>query len=300
MINLEWLRTFRAVYKTKSLSKASDLLAVSQPTVSQQISTLEAHLGQKLFTRKSKGVVETDEGKLLNTMVAGSLEVLEGVENDISNKSSKLNNILTIGISPHLYKTTLCNKVLELGPYVHIKFAEKEVLIRDVQDGVINYAIIPGELNTFDALNFPLYDQRMVLAATPDIDLMEIRDLYAKDKEQAERWLNQYKWYAHDAVSGYIKVFWMELFNKKRPSIIPNYIIPNEFEVLFQQGQGSGLSCALNTVVEPFVQNGKLNTIELQPIQFRKLSLIANKIKAPKQLTDALLDKLLAQRCYKM
>ena len=32
MINLEWLRTFRAVYKTKSLSKASEMLNISLGT----------------------------------------------------------------------------------------------------------------------------------------------------------------------------------------------------------------------------------------------------------------------------
>jgi len=80
MINLEWLRTFRAVYKTKSLSRAADLLMISQPTVSQQLSSLESRIGQKLFTRKSKGVTETDVGRMLNTMVSGTIENLEEVE----------------------------------------------------------------------------------------------------------------------------------------------------------------------------------------------------------------------------
>ena len=90
MINFEWLRTFRTVYKTKSLSKAAELLRISQPTVSQQISTLEAHIGQKLFFRKSKGVIETDEGRILNTLVSGSIEVLEGIENLITKQDSKI------------------------------------------------------------------------------------------------------------------------------------------------------------------------------------------------------------------
>ena len=108
MINLEWLRTFRTVYKTKSLSKAAELLRISQPTVSQQISTLEAHIGQKLFIRKSKGVIETDEGRILNTRIAGSIEELEGVEKLITQDDSKIRTIITIGISEHLYKTVLC------------------------------------------------------------------------------------------------------------------------------------------------------------------------------------------------
>ena len=52
---------------------------ISQPTVSQQISNLESRLGQKLFNRKSKGVIETDFGRMLNTMLSGAMETLEEV-----------------------------------------------------------------------------------------------------------------------------------------------------------------------------------------------------------------------------
>ena len=82
MINLEWLRTFRTVYKTKSLSRASELLNISQPTVSQHINSLEHYIGQQLFTRKSKGVIETDEGKVVNTLISGSIESLEEAKAD--------------------------------------------------------------------------------------------------------------------------------------------------------------------------------------------------------------------------
>ena len=93
MINLEWLRTFRVVYKTKSLSKASELLYISQPTVSQHIRSLEGYLNKKLFVRKSKGVLETDEGKILNTMVSGTIESLEEIENKIGQIYLKENRI---------------------------------------------------------------------------------------------------------------------------------------------------------------------------------------------------------------
>ena len=115
MINLEWLRTFRAVYRTKSLSRAAEILSISQPTVSQQIFNLEGHLGQKLFVRKSKGVLETEDGKLLNTLVAGSIESLEEIEQLVIQKQSQLKTIVTIGISAHLYKSILCRKIFSIG-----------------------------------------------------------------------------------------------------------------------------------------------------------------------------------------
>jgi len=292
MINLEWLRTFRSVYKTKSLSKAAEMLMISQPTVSQHIAALESKIGKKLFDRKSKGVIETDMGRMLNTMVSGSIEILEDVENKIVKRNSKLKNIITIGVSQHLYKTTLCSKILSLGDYVHIKFDTKKNLIRSVEEGNLLYAIVPDTINTFDTYCHHLTAQKIVLVGTPDIDFLALKKLYKTDKRMAEKWLDQHKWYAHDNNSNFIKIFWLNIFDKKRPSIIPNYIIPNEYEVLFQQSTGSGLSVAFDATVESFSRSGKLQTCELKEVVHRDLSLISNKKKTTREITNAVLRLL--------
>ncbi|GBD90049.1 HTH-type transcriptional activator AllS [bacterium BMS3Abin04] len=292
MINLEWLRTFRTVYKTKSLSKAAELLRISQPTVSQQISTLEAHIGQKLFIRKSKGVIETDEGRILNTRIAGSIEELEGVEKLITQDDSKIRTIITIGISEHLYKTVLCRQIMKISEYVHIKFGQKQQLIKDVENGTLLYAIVPDCINRFDLLCFPLYKQKIVLVGTTDINFKEFENLYAVNTVQAEKWLNKYKWYAHDSAAGFIKLYWLNIFNKKRPNIIPNYIIPNEYEVLFQLSHGKGLTIALDTNVAPFIKDGTLQSCEIEEIILRELVLIANKNKTNKETTKRIISIL--------
>lgn len=297
MINLEWLRTFRVVYKTKSLSKAAELLLISQPTVSQQISTLESHIGQKLFIRKSKGVIETDDGRILNTLISGSIEKLEEVENLISQKDSKIKTILTIGISEHLYKSILCQQILHLGEYVHIKFGKRDQLIKDVENGKLLYAIIPGKTNTFDLNCFQLYNQNLALVGTPNINFNELEKLFLNNEhEKAEKWLEKFHWYAHDPASSYIKLFWIDLFNKKRPGIVPNYIIPNEFEVLTQLSRGKGLSIALDTNVVPFFQEETLSIFQLKKVFFRELVLISNKNKAKEATTEQLMKLLISNR----
>ncbi len=292
MINLEWLRTFRAVYRTKSLSKAAELLNISQPTVSQQIMTLEAHIGQKLFTRKSKGVLETDEGRILNTLISGSIESLEEVEQQILQKKSKLKTIITIGISPHLYKTMLCHQVLELGEYVHIQFGTKQSLITDVEQGKLLYAVVPDEVNTFDIICQSLFDQQLILVSTPDIDLSDFKKLYKTDIRKAEQLLTNQTWYAHDTFSGFIKLFWLTIFDKKRPAVIPNYVIPNEYETLFQLSNGSGLSVAFQHNAAPFIKAGTLKALPIKPVYFRKLSLIANKKKAAPEMILKIVEML--------
>ena len=291
-MNLEWLRTFRAVYRTKSLSQAAEMLSISQPTISQQISTLEAHLGHKLFVRKSKGVIETDEGRMLNTMISGSIETLEEVEYQLQQKKSTLKSIITIGISEHLYKTTLCQNMLKLGDFVHIKFGTKQSLKRDVEEGKLLYAIVPDEINSFDIVGHSLQRQNLILVGTPDLELNGLKKLWKTERDQAEKLLMQQKWYAHDSASGYIKLFWMVIFNRKRPAIVPNYIIPNEYEVLFQLAQGSGLSVAIEQNATPFIQEGSLVNLGLPPVDFRPLSLITNKKRADPEITEQIMGLL--------
>ena len=295
MLNLEWLRTFRTVYKTKSLSRAAELLMISQPTVSQQISNLESRVGQKLFIRKSKGVIETDLGRMLNTMISSSIESLEDAELSITQKDSKLKGIISIGISEHMYKTILCQKVIALGDRVHIKFGTKKELIKDVEEGRLLYAVIPDKINTFDTLCHKIREQKILLVGTPDIDLTEFKKLYITDRRLSEEWLSKQTWYAHDNNSNFIKMYWLTVFDKKRPSIVPNYIIPNEYEVLFQQSHGSGLSVAFNTTLEPFLKNNELQSCEVKNVVYRDLSLLSSKKKAQPKMTHEIV-KLLSSR----
>ena len=53
------LRTFNAVYRNRSVSRAAEVLKVSQPAVTAQIRSLESGFGVRLFLRDAKGVQPT-------------------------------------------------------------------------------------------------------------------------------------------------------------------------------------------------------------------------------------------------
>ena len=184
----------------------------------------------------------------------------------------------------------LCHQVFDLGGFVHVKFGTKQSLITDVEEGNILYAIVPEEINTFDTICYSLFTQNLILVKTKDINLEGIEVLLNENAKKAEQLLTKQKWYAHNTASSYIKLFWLTVFNKKRPTIIPNYIIPNEFEILFQLSNGTGLSVALDTSARFFLEKGLLEKVPIDPIPFRKMSLIANKKKASKETTDRILN----------
>ncbi len=68
-------------------------LFMSQPAVSQQISMLEAHVGNKLFNGKSKGVEPTEYAKLLNNLIIDALDRLESVEAGFKIESRRCKSI---------------------------------------------------------------------------------------------------------------------------------------------------------------------------------------------------------------
>jgi DNA-binding transcriptional LysR family regulator len=51
---------------------------------------LEAHVGYKLFNRKSKGVEPTEYAKLLNNLIIEALDRLENVESGFRSKALML------------------------------------------------------------------------------------------------------------------------------------------------------------------------------------------------------------------
>jgi DNA-binding transcriptional LysR family regulator len=58
-LSLDVLRTFLAVYRAGSVTRGAELLGLSQPTVTAQIRSLEADLGQPLFERLPRGMAPT-------------------------------------------------------------------------------------------------------------------------------------------------------------------------------------------------------------------------------------------------
>jgi DNA-binding transcriptional LysR family regulator len=72
-MDLRQLRTFEAVARHRSFTRASEELMVAQPAVSQQVRRLEVELGVDLLRRTSRQVALTDPGEVL---LAGARRVL--------------------------------------------------------------------------------------------------------------------------------------------------------------------------------------------------------------------------------
>lgn len=97
MIDFELYRIFVAVAKEENITKASEILHISQPAITKQIKNLEKQLSVKLFERKSKGVVLTEEGKKLYSKLKNPIEELNRVNKHIMKEKT-----INIGTHNHM------------------------------------------------------------------------------------------------------------------------------------------------------------------------------------------------------
>ena len=97
-MTLHQLKIFWAVAQAKSYTKASKILGLAQPSLSQQISKLEEELGSKLFNRGFSKINLTDAGDYLYTKAEQIIANIEEVEEGLKEFSANTRGILKIGM----------------------------------------------------------------------------------------------------------------------------------------------------------------------------------------------------------
>ncbi len=110
-VRLELYRVFLEVAKQGNISAAAQNLFISQSAVSQSVKQLEEQLQVRLFSRSTRGVSLTGEGKLLLEYVSHALGLLQSGEEKIAASRQLLTGELIIGASDTVTKTYLLSRL---------------------------------------------------------------------------------------------------------------------------------------------------------------------------------------------
>ena len=240
---------------------AAKELFISQPAVSQQISMLEAHVGYKLFNRKSKGVESTEYAKLLNNLIIEALDRLENVENGFRAKAFNANRLISIGISKHLMRS-LGSALVSKFDFIDFSFHENDTLFELVDSKKLDFAVVTKQYDTFDTIQKKVGEIKQVIVGSNTIDASELKSgIKIKDFSAIENWLNDQKWFSHNAQIPHIKLFWLHVFNKKRPSMVPNYIIPSEYEMLEIISINTGIGVVWDINAKNLIEENKIQLL---------------------------------------
>lgn len=146
-INLNHLRVFEAVYRTRSMTKAADELHLTQSGVSQHIKAFEDSLGIKLFDRYKKKLVPTGVATTLNEKCQRGFSVLEETLWQITKIDEQLIGRVRVGMPSEFGNSLILpiiSQFLNDHPFVTVEivFGVSDDVTRLVIEGEIDFAYV--------------------------------------------------------------------------------------------------------------------------------------------------------------
>ncbi len=122
---MDWdkLRIFHTVAQHKSLTRAGEVLGLSQSAVSRQISALEEKLGIALFHRHARGLMLSEQGEILFRTVSEMVSKLQATESALAEATArpkgpfKLTAPSALG---NLWITQLMKEFTDLFPEIEV------------------------------------------------------------------------------------------------------------------------------------------------------------------------------------
>ncbi|WP_077610668.1 LysR family transcriptional regulator [Clostridium sp. Marseille-P2415] len=261
--NLSQYKIFYEVAKAGNISKAAKELYISQPAISKSISKLEDSLEVALFTRNSRGVQLTEEGKLLYNHAKAAFEALGRGEQELKRIKDFHIGHLRIGVS-----NTLCKYILlpylkgfiEKYPHIKITIESQSTshTVSMLEQQQIDLGVIAEPSNRRPLLFQPIMNIQDTFVATKsyldnlylregrDADLFQTGNILLLDKNNMTR--------------KYID----EYLNERQ--IVPNQLLEvTTMDLLIEFAKiGLGIGCVIKEFVQEELDRGDLIEIPIE------------------------------------
>lgn len=249
MVNLEWYRTFKAIYQHGTLTKASAELMISQPNASVQLSSLESYIGHALFIRLPRKMVPTEYGKLLYTQIVESIDNLERVEVEFKKSSIRKEPTIRLGVPSEVFYSYLSKNMHLVKSHLIVEYGLATDLIAKLRSEELDIAFITKQDKTQDNLTYEyLYSESFMIVCNPAFDTTEIDQYIAEnDLAKAERWLRKQVWYAYDTNLPLVRRFWRSNF-LKRPILKLSAAIPDNISILRAVATSGGFAVSSDLI----------------------------------------------------
>ena len=269
--NLSSYRIFYTVANTGNISKAAKELYISQPAISKSIQKLEESVGCKLFSRSSRGVVLTDEGKLLYEHVSEAFETLTMGEEKLKRSIELGVGHLKIGVSSTLCKYLLLPYLKEFirqNPHISISISCQSTndTLKLLEDNKIDIGLI----GTPENLKYIHFDC-----------LEEIEDIFVAAKDYLRNLKARGIQKDHILQSSTLMLLdknnmtrqYIDDYLQENQIIIKDSIDISDMDLLIDFARiGVGVACVIKNFVREDLENGTLVEIPLGfPIHKREV-----------------------------
>ncbi|MFB7469744.1 LysR family transcriptional regulator [Kitasatospora sp. NPDC056184] len=174
-MQLQQLRYFVAVAETRHFTRAAEAAHVAQPSLSQQIRSLERELGAELFHRTRGNIALTDAGDALLPLARRILADTESARLAVQETVQLRRGRVRLGAPPSLC-TSLVPDVLRVfrdrypGVALVVREGGSRDLVRSLAEGELDLALIitpRGEAAPALAVTGLLHEELVLVSAKP-------------------------------------------------------------------------------------------------------------------------------------
>jgi LysR family transcriptional regulator, transcriptional activator of the cysJI operon len=169
-MNLENLQSFYITAKCSSISKAAQILHITQPGLSDQIKSLENELQVTLLNRSNKGVTLTEEGSVVFNYADTLLSIQGNIKRDLINLHEKQPKLL-IGSCKSLGEYAIpCSiftfKHMHKKIDIHMEVFNSTEVIQKLQDHTVNIGIIQYDPHIDEIITKPIISDELILVGS--------------------------------------------------------------------------------------------------------------------------------------
>ena len=178
------LRVFCAVAETKSFSKASELIHLTQPAVSLQIQAMEELYETRLFDRSGNSINLTPAGEILYKRAKEILALYAEAQQNISEITGSIKGSLSIGASSTIGNYLLPHIIAAFKkkvPQVNISLfvSNTKIITERLNAGEIDIALVEGDVSKQRFSVETLLSDELVVIMSPAHPWAERRGLSA-------------------------------------------------------------------------------------------------------------------------
>ena len=258
MADIHLLRTFLAVYRAGTFTRAAGELHLTQPAVSMQIRALEQQVGKPLFRRRPRGVAPTAAGRELAHAVAPHVDALEGALGGSTSSSPAVGDTVHVGGPEEFLGVRVFP---ELAPMmqddalrVRLFFGTDTPVLDRLAAGELDLAVLTVDTRRQGIETQPLCFEYLDLVGTP-----EWRDRIGEitQDESGAAALAHVPVAAHDEELPLIRIFWLTVFHT--PPNLQARLVANSLRATLQFARrGVGITVLPSHTTADAVERGEL------------------------------------------
>ena len=183
-MTIKHMRVFAAVYRQMNISRAAEILHMTQPAVSRSIREIETYYGIRLFERIKNRLYRTESGSAFYARAIHIVESFETMETEIKNWDEL--GTLRIGSSITLGNFLLPPIFMEFQrdhPKINLKvtISNTDTICGAVLDNRIDIAVVEGSVPSEYICERHLREDRLVLILPPRHPLLTQAELHLHD-----------------------------------------------------------------------------------------------------------------------